>query len=359
MIHQYEPKFDVADLNTRFVSYFQSGGFCTEYKKTEEFENKIKEFLGVKYCFVVNNGTISLSLALLALGIKPGAKVAVPDLTMIATPNAVRLIGAVPIFVDIEPDTLCMDISKLRELTDVDGIKAVIYVSLNGRCSNNISWLKHASIPVIDDAAQSFGSQLPFGVYCGTQSEIGSFSFSMPKIITTGQGGCLVTDDDDLATKIKHLKDFGRDKGGIDNHPYFGINSKFTELQALVGLSQIKDLEWRIQRKRDLYVLYRDNLKDVREVTVIETKLEYQVPWFIDILANDRDRLVAYLKDRGIGTRVIYPPIHTQESYNIQQDFPVTSSVCARGLWLPSSLTLSDNDIITICNAIKEFYNEH
>jgi perosamine synthetase len=188
MIPQYEPLFNIPDLNTNFVSYINSGGWMTEYKKTEEFENKIKEFLGVKYCSVVNNGTISLSLALLAGGIEPGDEVLVPNITMIATANAVRLIGAIPIFVDISPDTLCMDLyDAFNKLTSKT--KALIYVTLNGRSQQPVHMsnfcITHKLLYISDDA-QSFGSCYSDGSKIGTNGDISSFSFSMPKIITTG-----------------------------------------------------------------------------------------------------------------------------------------------------------------------------
>ena len=132
-ILQYEPLIDYKELDKSFSNYFKSKPYLTEYKKTEELENEIKEFLGVKHCFMVSNGTISLSLALLANGIKPGDKVIVPALSMIATANAVKFIGAKPIFVDIDKGNLCMDLNKTMDLAIKTNATGVIYVSLNSK----------------------------------------------------------------------------------------------------------------------------------------------------------------------------------------------------------------------------------
>lgn len=361
MIEQYKPIFNIAGLNTDFVSYFQSGGYMTEYKKTEEFENKIKEFLGVKYCSVVNNGTISLSLALLACGVKAGDEVLVPNLTMVATANAVSLIGATPIFVDISPYTFCMDLVDAERKIN-SKTKAFIYVTLNGRSANKDllnTFAKNCKLSYISDDAQSFGSCYSDGSKIGTGADISSFSFSMPKIITTGQGGCLVTNNEELGNKIKKLKDFGRVKGGIDTHDEFGINSKFTELQSILGLSQIKDIDMRIKQKKLIYNTYYENLKDLH---IMMYPHDYITPWFVDIYLTVYERkvgLIKYLLENNIKTREIYSPINYQKCYkNHKQSKEVMFNSIVKsnkGLWLPSSLDLSINDIQNICNKIKEF----
>jgi len=368
IIKQYEPKFDITDLNTSFTSYFQSGGWITEYIKTQEFENKIKKFLGVKYCFVVNNGTISLSLALLAGGIKPGDEVLVPNLSMIATANAITLIGAIPIFIDIEPETLCLDLIKARQKI-TKNTKAIIYVTLNGRSISPQfirTFCVMNNLLYISDDAQSFGSSYSNNSKIGTFGDICSFSFSMPKIITTGQGGCLVTNNDKLADKIKKLKDFGRTSESLDIYEEFGINSKFTDLQALVGLSQLKTINWRIKRKKEIYKSYYENLKNIKNIFFTPTDLNYVTPWFVDIFVKnplDRDKLIKYLEKYNIKTRLIYPPINKQLCYvNHFQHFEIfenTIFYSERGFWLPSSFTLTNKDILYICDKIKKFYNSY
>ena len=307
MIQQFEPSFDVRDLKDRFNEYLGSGGWMTEFKHTAELENAVKEFLGVKHCFMVNNGTISLSLALLAVGVKPGDDVLVPDLTMIATSNAVRFIGATPVLVDVDPVNLCMNLDSAYRLVTVK-TKALMYVTLHGRSDYPTKVMDFCSankLAYISDDAQSLGSRYPNGEKIGRYGDVSSFSFSMPKIITTGQGGCLVTNDDKIADKIKKLKDFGRTGGGLDIHDEFGVNCKFTEMQAIVGLSQFKDIEARILKKREMYRIYDSILRNVPQVTLIDTDLNCVTPWFMDVYVDNRNDLAKFLLASGIRTRNI------------------------------------------------------
>lgn len=362
MIPQYEP-FTGDTEKRAIIEYLDNPGFWTEYKHTREFEERIEEYLKVDNAIVVNNGTISLSIALLSLGVKAGDNIIVPDMTMIATPNAVRFIGANPIFIDIDERGLLNFELADKAIEEYD-IKAVIFVSLNGRSfnANGLEYInkwKNKNIGIIDDAAQSFGSKIYNGKFCGTFGcDIGSFSFSMPKIITTGQGGCLVTNNNDLAKKIRKTKDFGRSSGGCDIHETFGINSKFTELQAVLGKAQLCGIDYRVNSKKEMFEVYRNNLKDIPQITFIETNLDIVTPWFIDIFVDDPDGLASFLKTKGIGTRRVYPPIHSQRVYSYwnRSSFPMTEYFSKKGLWLPSSFKLTKSDIDKICNTIKEYY---
>lgn len=362
-IPQYTPVFSEASLNTELVFYIHSKAWITEYKKTEEFENQLKEFLGVKHCIAVSNGTISLSLALLALGIKPGDEVLVPNLSMIATANAVSFIGAIPIFVDIDKRNLCMDLEEAYKHLS-NKTKALIYVTFNGR-SNDPSlteeFCRQYNLKYISDDAQSLGSRYEDTSYIGMRGDISSFSFSVPKIITMGQGGCLVTNNNELAKKLRYLKDFGRDSGGNDIHNEFGINSKITDLQAIVGLDQLNDIEKRIEFKKDLFHKYFTKLFKIKEIEFIDVDLTTYTPWFIEIFCDKRDELLWYLKENNVGTRKIYSPMSKQLCYKNhfqhKEVFHNTEEVSSRGVWLPSSFNLTKIDIEYICLKIEEFFN--
>ena len=265
-------------------SYMQEDGFLTEFKNTKKFEDSIAEFTGSKHCIVVNNGTISLTLAALALDIKPGDEVLVPNFTMVATPNSIKMIGAKPVFIDVEAETLCLDIEQLKKFNPKT--KAMMLVSANGRkpktdITKYLSFAEENNIKIIEDAAQSLGSFYDKDTHIGLKGDIGSFSFSMPKIITTGQGGALVTNHDGLANKLKKLKDFGRNAGGSDIHDSIGFNSKFTEMQAVIGLEQMKKLDFRIKRKKEIWKRYKDNLIDVEQISFFDHDLDLTAPWFI------------------------------------------------------------------------------
>jgi perosamine synthetase len=362
MIPQMEPNFDEKEANAVY-EYMMSGGWVTEHKKSRELEKMICDYTGSKYAHLVNNGTISLSLALLAVGVKPGDKVIVPNLTMIATPNSVRLIGAEPVFVDVEDKTGCISVHQVNQKLQDRDISAVFHVSLNARCNDILSLKKLCntySIPLIEDSAQSLGS-FYLGQHLGTFGDIGSFSFSSPKIISTGQGGVLVTNDKELSEKIWRLKNFGRDSGGNDDHPFFGINCKFTDLQAVVGIEQMKKLPERVSAVRKNWELYRELL--LSEVDIIDTREEKWIPWFIDIYLPTeelRDKLHLYLKEKEIGTRKLYPPITSQKIYQDEKDtFPISEDLSRRGLWLPSSTKLTEKQIRMICDQIIKFCGEN
>jgi perosamine synthetase len=358
-IPQMQPWFGEEE-KAALAAYMDEGGFITEFKRTERFEQMIAEYTGTKHCIVVNNGTISLTLAALGLGITHGDEVIVPNFTMIATPNSVKMFGVEPIFVDVEPETLCVDIC-LVEAAITPRTKAIMLVAANGRypkagiAAFEQLAMKHG-LYLIEDSAQALGSRYPDGRHIGTAGDVGSFSFSAPKIISTGQGGCLVTNDDALAARLRRLKDFGRNGGGNDVHATIGFNFKFTELQACIGIEQMKKVPARVDMKRTMLRHYQARLGQCEQVRFFDQDLTCTTPWFIDILAEGRDGLQAHLKQVGIGSRVMYPPINQQEAYLVSGHHPVSEEVGVKGLWLPSTTQLSESDIDRVCDAVLDFY---
>ena len=307
--------------------YMDEDGFITEFKRTEQFEEMIAKYTGSKHCVVVNNGTISLTLAALAVGIEAGDEVIVPNYTMIATPNSVKFFGATPIFVDVEEETLCLDLDLVKRAI-TPKTKAIILVTANGRePSVGIQAFEQLcndrGIMFIEDSAQSLGSYYKDGRHMGTAGMVGSFSFSAPKIISTGQGGAIITDSDEISSKLRRLKDFGRSGGGNDIHDSIGFNFKFTELQAVIGIEQMKKLSFRTERKKEIYSRYQDGLKNTKEVSLFNQNIKQTAPWFIDVMVQKRDDLMQYLKINNIGSRVMYPPINKQKAYNVKGDYPV------------------------------------
>ena len=341
--------------------YMDEDGFITEFKRTKIFEEMISNFTGAKYCVVVNNGTISLTLAAIASGLKNGDEVIIPNYTMIATPNSIQLFGAKPVFVDVDPVTLCLNIEDVEKAI-TPKTKAIILVSANGRypVCGIAAFEKLASdnnLVLIEDAAQSLGSYYPDGRHIGRAGLAGSFSFSAPKIISTGQGGAIITDDAQIASHLKRLKDFGRASGGNDIHDTIGYNFKFTELQACIGIEQMKKLSDRIIRKKEIWERYNSNLSSIDQISLFKHNLKFTAPWFIDSIAYDRDGLEAYLMENNIGSRRMYPPINKQKAYQLPGDFPVSNHIGTNGLWLPSSVQISDDAIDRICDVIGSFYN--
>lgn len=344
------------------VEYLRNKGWLTEFKKTRDFEDHIARYTGSRFATVVNNGTVSLAVSIMALGFCGTDEVIVPDYTMIASANAIHLAGAKPVLADIDPEHLCLTPETL-ETAITPRTKAIMLVTLNGRSPDMNRFLKFAreqNLVVIEDAAQSLGSFYD-GKHLGTFGQVGSFSFSAPKVVTTGQGGALVTDDENLHQRIQKIKDFGRARSGVDYHEVMGFNFKFTDLQAVIGIEQMKKLDWRVKRKKEMFRVYRDLLQDVPGISFIDTDLDATSPWFIDILiesgSKERSLLIEHLQKKMIGSRPFYPAIHTQPPYSdVKGSFPVSSHISERGLWLPSSSFLTDEDITRTCDEIRAFF---
>lgn len=359
-INQMEPWFDEAEAQA-VHEYMRTGGWVTEFRKTREFESMIAEYTGARYCSVVSNGTISLTLALIACGIGPTDEVLVPDYTMVASANAVKLTGAEVKFVDVSPEHLCLDFDLMCEAVS-PRTRAVMLVSINGRYPSNlesyVGFCQERGLVLIEDAAQSLGS-FKDGRHLGTFGSFGSFSFSAPKVITTGQGGALITDNEELIDRVRKLRDFGRASGGIDNYLTMGWNFKFTDVQAVIGIEQMKKLRWRLQRKKEIYTLYIKHLSGVSGISFIPTNLKDTSPWFIDIFVKDghREKLIEYLKGKNIGARPFYPALHAEPVYNRPGNYPVAERIARQGLWLPSSSKLSNDEVEYICQEIKTFYD--
>ena len=357
-INQMEPWFDNQEQEA-LNKYMGEGGWVTEFKKTFEFQDLIKEFTGAKHCFVVNNGTISLTIMAMAAGIKSGDEVLVPNYTMVATPNSLKMFGAVPKFIDVDPSSLCISLEEIKKNVS-SNTKAVFLMNANGRYPSDIdeivSYCEDNNLILLEDSAQALGSFYPDGIHQGRKGIAGSFSFSAPKIISTGQGGAIITDDDELAHNVSRLKDFGRSGGGNDVHEMIGFNFKFTDIQAVLGIVQMGKLDWRVKRMKDIYARYRENLLNFREVQFFNQDLKNTTPWFIDIKAQKRDDLMAFLKLNNIGSRIMYPPINKQQAYNLKGEHIVSNEIGVSGLWLPSSSKLTNEQIDFICQIIIKFY---
>lgn len=358
-INYMQPSYDNNEIDA-VVKYINSGAWITEFKETRNFEASIAKYTESKYCSVMMNGTVTLIAALMAMGIKPGDEVIVPDFTMSATSHAAAIIGAKPIFVDVERSTLCMDFDKMKAAV-TPKTKAVIFVDLNGRYSDKfeqiISFCRENNLYLIEDAAQALGSTYK-GKMLGTFGDVGSYSFSMPKIITTGQGGAIVTQSEELYDKLLKIRDFGRECAGSDHYMMIGANFKFTDLQAVIGIEQMKKMPERIKRKKAICQKYDELLSEVKQIELFNNNYNDTAPCFYEILCNERDELMAFLKEKNIGARTFYPPLHSEPAYNIKASFSVTEEISAKGLWLPSSVLLTEEQIEYICKCVSDFYNK-
>lgn len=314
------------------IPQYDLDGLGGEFLVTEEIEKSIAQFLGVKHCIMVSSGTIAIFLALRATGAK---KVAIPSLTMIATATAAELAGCELFFVSNN------EIPK-----EVD---TYVHVSLNGRACGIADVLKsNPNINIIEDSCQSLGS-MHDNKYLGTFGMVGCFSFSPHKIISAGNGGCVVTNSDEIATNVRKLKNFGREFGGSDQHDDIGYNFKFTDIQARFMVGQFAEINDRLKRKKEIYKRYYDKLKSIM--------LPHEgVPWFVDIYVDDRNGLVSYLAEKGIGTRKMYPVVPTQKPFarhKIYGDSKDDYYRSEHGLWIPCSLKITDKEIDYVIDSIR------
>ena len=356
----WQPHIEKEDY--RFVKTALDNNYINEGPLVTQFENEIATLLGVKYAVATNNGTIAIFLALKAAGIKRGDEVIVPDITFIATINAVDLLGAKPILVDIDPVTLAISPAAI-ERAITKKTKAIVPVHVTGRSADMTAIMKIAkkhNLRVIEDAAEALLSKYK-GKFLGTIGDAGCFSFSPNKTISTGQGGIVVTNDKKIYEALKPLKDQGRPirgNGGNDLHDTIGYNLKMTDLQAAVGLGQLLHLRSRTERMKRNYELYAEHLEGVGDIRIYPLQ-EGGVPQWTDITTDKRDELEAYLKSQNIDTRKYWYPIHRQLAYKqSDKNFPESAKMSYCSLWLSSAFTLTDKDILRVCKEIEKFYNK-
>ena len=315
-----------------------------------EFERRIAAFVGTRHAVAVTSGTAAIALSLMAAGIGAGDEVLVPDLTFIATANAVRLAGAEVKLVEVEPVRFGVDPDAV-EAAIGPRTRALVTVDVNGRGADYTRLeplCKKAGLALICDAAEALGSRYG-GRMLGSFGLAGCFSFSANKTITAGQGGMIVTDDDALHDTLRELKDQGRRKGGTggdDDHPVLGFNFKFTDLQAAVALAQFDEIEARLAAARRRDAAYAERLANQPGLRLPPFSEPGEVRQWTDVLLDDRPRVAAALDAANVGTRNFWHPLHTQGPYAAGADaFTNSSDISRRGLWLASRLDLSESDI--------------
>ena len=358
-IQWWAPQTGAAEYD--LVKQVLDSNYLNEGQVTQLFEERLASLLGTKHVVAVTSGTSAIFLALGGLGIGVGDEVIVPDMTFIATANAVTMTGARPVLVDVDSATLNMDPEALlRAITP--RTKAVVPVHVSGRAANLAAIMEIArqhGLHVVEDAAEAFMSRLD-SKCLGTFGIAGCISFSPNKTITTGQGGVVLTDDDNLYHRLRELKDQGRPvrgTGGDDVHHSVGYNFKFTNVQAAIGLGQLTYLESRLARMRDIYQWYAVGLSGLDGISLPGFQLERgECPLWTDALVEQRDTLDRYLASNGIDCRRFWFPIHTQPPYRMSDDtLPNSTRLSRKALWLPSAFTLSEGDIAFVCRHVRQF----
>lgn len=360
MITQIEPWID--DEEKEQLLRVIESTFVTESSLTKEFEQKIKELTGSKHAIAMTNGTVALYCCLLSLGIGKDDEVIVPDLTFVATSNAVIWTGANPVFCDVD-DSCCIDVSKIENLI-TKKTKAILPVHLYGDAANMSEIMQIAekhNLVVVEDGAQGVGVRY-LGRHVATFGNCGILSFYGNKTITCGEGGVVVTDDDEIAKRCYRLKNHGRDAKGSFVHETIGFNFSFTEMQAAIGIAQLNKLQRVLDKKRKIYEKYLLELNGIDGLKVQEYGEGCEpVHWFTSLyIKNGKRELKNYLNDRGIQTRDFFYPLHMQPCYSnfdIKEDsFKVATRLFDEGLSLPSSYHLTSEQQDFIIKSVRDFY---
>lgn len=330
-------------------------------KYIQQFEEAFAKFCGVKCALSCCNGTASLHLALLALGVGPGDEVIVPTLTFVATANAVSYCGATPVFVDSEIETWNMDTSFLEDLI-TPRTKGIVVVHIYGHPVDMdpvLAVARKHGLFVIEDAAEAHGAEYK-GRKVGSIGDIATYSFYGNKIITTGEGGMVVTSNRELACRIRQLRAQGMDSHRRYWFPVIGYNYRMTNVAAAIGLAQLEKVNWHVTRRREIATQYARCLGDVPGVRFqAEKPWARNVYWMTSVVLDeqwpDRDLVMEKLADAGIETRPFFYPMHTLPIYCKSargQDYPISEKVAARGINLPSSAKLTEEDVGYICDQL-------
>jgi len=362
MIPVYEPWIGNLELEY-VVECVKSTWISSIGEYITKFEDGFSDFCGVKYGVSCSNGTSALHLALSALDIGKGDEAIMPALTFIATANAVTYTGTKAVFVDSDPNTWNIDPERIEEHISKN-TKVIIPVHLYGHPAEMGAICDIAEdhgLYVIEDATEAHGAEYK-GKKTGSLGDIGCFSFYGNKIITTGEGGMLVTEDGKLAEKAMYLRDHAMSAQRRYWHEHIGFNYRMTNIQAAIGLAQLERIDEVIQMKRRNAQIYNSFLKDVEGVTTPpEKRWAKNVYWMYSVLIETihRDALMEELREQEIDTRPFFHPIHLLPPYtNHDTRLPVAEQLSRKGVNLPSSATLQYKDIEYVCTTIKSVMSD-
>jgi perosamine synthetase len=354
-----EEKYVVEAIRSTWIS--STGEFVNR------FETEFAQLCNSKHAVAVSNGTVALHLALLALDIRPGDEVIVPSLTYIATANAVRYVGAEPVFVDVDPNTWCIDPKAIEERI-TPKTKAIIAVHVYGHPADMDAINEIAlayGIPVVEDSAEAHFAEYK-GRVTGGLAKIATFSFYGNKTLTCGEGGALTINDPDLEYRIRMLRGQGMDPKRRYFFPIIGYNYRLTNVACAILCAQLERREVIIQRRREIFRTYTEALSGISGIGMQPVAPWAKVsPWLFCITVDpveyghSRDELMGLLAEHGVDTRPFFIPLHTLPPYREgsqarQELLPITDSLGARGMNLPTFNQITEEQIGTVTDLIRQ-----
>ena len=344
--------------------WISSGGIFVN-----QFEEAWANKCNVKYGIAVNSGTSALEIAVRALELDQKAEIILPSFTIISCASAILNAGHSIRLVDVDPDTWCLNVDQIKDKIN-NNTRAIMPIHMFGHPANMAEIMNLAKLndlKVIEDAAEAHGAVVD-GKVVGGIGDMGCFSFYANKIITTGEGGMVVTDNDILAESLYSYRNLCFNSSRRFLHHKMGYSYRMTNIQAAIGLSQINHLDKIITAKRNLAKQYTAALKDIDEISIpVEKNYAKNVFWMYGIVLNEKININAKsfakrLLAKGIDTRPFFlgmheQPVLKQRGLFLNETYPVTEKLSRKGLYLPSGVNLTNDEIKRICNAIKESLN--
>lgn len=364
----FEIAWDGADV-TNAVDSITRGSYWANGPYVDEFEASLETYLDVEHAVTVNSGTTALVAALEALGVSDGDEVIVPSFTFIATANAVRLVGADPVFVDIEADRYGLDPAAVEEAITDDTAAVIPVHYAGGACDiDGIETVAEThDVAVVEDAAEAFGADLD-GRTLGTIGDLGVLSFCQNKVVATGEGGAIVTDDSELARELRLISSHGRASGdyfesaGGGDYVRLGTNYRMPDVVAAIGCAQMEKVAQLVERRRRAAGWYADVLESVDDVTLpVDPADGHHVYQLYPVTFDrwvDRDAVSAYLRERGVASKVYFDPVHSTNYYREtptgrSRDLQVTESVSRRVLSLPIFPDIERETVERVAETVK------
>jgi len=341
---------DIGELEEKYVlDALAKNEISSAGSYVKQFEDLFANKHEAKYGVACSSGTTALTLALTSLKIGEGDEVIVPDFTMIATAWAVSYLGAKPVFVDCDKK-YCIDVDKIEEVI-TPKTKAIIATHIYGRRANMERILEIArdyNLWVIEDSCEA--------VSVPVSGDIACFSLYANKIVTAGEGGICITNNQKLDWQMRHLRGMAFSENHSFYHPKLAYNFRMTNLQAAVALAQTERLEQFLAQRRQIEMWYDEHLKGIQGITILPKR---DVLWMYDILAERRDQLHEYLLKEGIETRVFFKPMRHQPMYrNLQADNFRAEQIAEAGMYLPTFTQITEEKIKFICRKIKDYYGQ-
>jgi perosamine synthetase len=362
MIPVNEPLLD-GNEKKYLCECIDTGWISSDGPFVKKFEDRFAGYIGCQHGIAVCNGTAALEVAVAAAGIHEGDEVILPSFTIISCAWAVVRLGAIPVFIDAEPETWCMDVNQIEKKI-TKKTKAIMTVHIYGHPvdMDPVSALAEKyGLFVIEDAAEVHGAEYK-GQKCGSLGHIAAFSFYANKIITTGEGGMVLTNNEKMAEKALSYRNLAFRPEKRFLHTEAGYNFRMTNLQAAVGLAQMERIDEFIEIKRRNASLYFEALNNVPFLQLPrEKEWAKNVYWMFSIVINEKSgvnaaEMACTLKEKGIMTRPFFLGLHEQpvlEKFHSEDKFPVTELISKYGLYLPSGMTLTEAQIEQVGNEVK------